>query len=425
MATETALEADLAAFLGSDPEVMGNPYPLYDRLRETAPVYWHEAAPAHFVTTYDHVLWALQNADKIGQGGYQRGSRAEAILRSLSEADQVLLREVWDFEAHYVSRNDGEEHDRLRRIAHRAFTPRRIKLLEGSVQRFVDELLAPWQEGGTVDVITELGMKLPTMVICDMLSVPAEDRERVRNWADTISRNRGGSDVDALRAGHRAIQEFRAYVGELVEKLRAEGDGTELALTLLEAAEDGERLTEEELVAMFVILLFAGSETTTNLIGNGLRQLMLHRDQWERLCAEPELVDSAVEELLRYDPPVQFLLKLAEADVELGGKQVRKGETVILSLGAANRDPEQFPDPHRLDIARKPNRHLALGFGPHFCLGNALARLEGQIVFRELSQRWPGLRLAVEPDELVWHGNAMLRGLRELPIDLGGPARTR
>lgn len=418
MAAAMTLDDELEAFLASDPAVMGDPYPLYAQLREVGANYWYERGPAHFVTRYADVLAALQNAGPVSQGGYQRGTRAKAIEQRLEPADRTLLHEVFAFESLYVSRNDGAEHLRLRRIAHRAFTPRRIAVLHEAVQRFTDELIADWAGEREVDIMSRLAAKLPLMVIADMLSVPDADRQLIRDWSDTISRNRGGSDVEALRAGHRAIGEFRDYVAQLVEDLRRHGDGTELVLALLEA-EDGERLTSEELVAMFVILLFAGNETTTNLIGSGLRALLLHREQWQRLCSDPELIPTGVEELLRYDSPVQFLLKVAAEDLEIGGRPVAEGETIILSLGSANRDPEQFPDPDRLDVGRTPNRHLAFGFGPHFCLGNALARLEGEIVFRALTQRFPDLDFAVDPSALVWHGNAMLRGLRELPVDLG------
>jgi cytochrome P450 len=422
MALQMVLEDQLESFLMSDPSAIGDPYPLYDELRGVAANYWHERGPAHFVTRYQDVLSSLQNAGPVSQGGYARGTRARAIEARLPEADRRLFHEVLEFESLYVSRSDGDRHARLRRLAHRAFTPRRIALLEESVARFVDELVGAWSGGTTVDVMSELAMRLPTMVICDLLAVPAEDRPKVRRWADTISRNRGGADVDALRAGHAAIQEFRTYVGELVEIKRRHGDGTELVLALIDAAEDGERLSNEELVAMFVVLLFAGSETTTNLIASGLRSLLIHREQWDRLCAEPDLVRSGVDELLRYESPVQFLLKVAAEDLEIAGRPVAEGDTVILSLAGANRDPEQFPDPHRLDVGRKPNRHVALGFGPHFCLGASLARLEGQAVFSALTRRFPDMQLAVDPSELVWQGNAMLRGLRELPVDLGPAA---
>lgn len=413
---------ELEAFLGSDPEAMGDPYPLYAELRASAANVWHEPGPAHFVTRYADVLAALQNAGPISQGGYQRGTRAQAIEARLAPEDRTLLHEVFAFESMYVSRNDGDEHLRLRRLAHRAFTPRRVAELHASVQRFADELIAEWGDAGQVEMMRQLAAQLPLMVIADLLAVPQSDRQLVRDWSDTISRNRGGADAEALRAGHQAIEEFRAYVSQLVVDKRRNGDGTELVLALLEAAEDGERLGADELVAMFVILLFAGNETTTNLIGSGLRALLLQRDQWDRLCADPGLIDPGVEELLRFDSPVQYLLKVAAEDLEIGGRPVAEGETIILSLGSANRDPEQFAEPDRLDVGRTPNRHVALGFGPHFCLGNALARLEGQVVFRALTERYPRLDFAVDPSELVWHGNAMLRGLRELPIELGRPA---
>jgi cytochrome P450 len=265
-----------------------------------------------------------------------------------------------------------------------------------------------------------LAYRLPLMIICDMLGVPAHDRERIHEWSGLLGRNRGGDDPQVLMAAHAAMEEFRAYVGELLVPLRKER-GTDLLSDLL-GAEDDEQLSQEELTAMFVVLLFAGHETTTNLIGNGLLMLLEHRDQWERLCAEPQLMGNAVEELLRIISPVQWQFRLTTQPMTLRGVELPAGQTVYAVAASANRDPEVFSEPDVLDVGRENAKaHIALGFGTHFCLGNALARLEGQVVLELLTERYPHIELA--SSDLHWRGNAMLRGLAELPVHYG-PAQS-
>jgi cytochrome P450 len=418
--TLSSKEDDLAAYLASVPAVMANPYPLFSRIRDTGPAYFHERGATYFLTSYPAVKAGLSDAGRLSNRGYADGTRARAARARLEPADRQLLDAVNGFELLMVSRSDGDQHGRLRRLAHRAFTPRRIAELGRQVRVFtnglLDEIESASRGGQTIDLMADLAKRLPTMVIMEMLDVPQSDRGLIRGWADTISKNRGGHEAIALRNAHAAVAEFRAYLGRMIVAARERGTGRELVSTLLEA-HDGERLTEEELLAMFVVLLFAGTETTTNLIAIGAWALLREREQWDALVQEPARVPQAVEELLRLVSPVQYLMRVALEDLEVGGTVIKRGSSVLLSLAAANHDPEVFSEPDRLDIDRASNPHLALAFGPHFCLGASLARLEGQIVFESLIDRLP--KMTVADDQLTFAGNAMLRTVERVPVRLG------
>jgi cytochrome P450 len=410
------LDDDLAALLASDPAAIADPYSTWDRVREEDPVHAH--GPVVLLTRFEHVKPALADNESYSHAGRSQGSRAKAIEAGLTTEQALAYRDITDFENLYLSRSDGPDHERRRRIAHRTFTPKRIAELDAATYRYAEEMIATTAAGDSGDLMSGLAYHLPLMLICDLLGVPAPDRERIHEWSGALGRNRGGDDPTALMAAHGALDEFRAFVKSLLVKLRKER-GTDLLSALLDA-EDDERLTEEELAAMFVVLLFAGHETTTNLIATGLLMLLEQRDQWERLCAEPELVPNAVEELLRIVTPVQWQFRLSRKEIEVGGVQIPAGQTVYPVVAAANRDPEVFAEPARLDIGRdNAKAHLALGYGSHFCLGNALARLEGRVVLELLSAQYPDLALAASPEELRWRGHAMLRGLAELPVDFG------
>jgi cytochrome P450 len=369
------------------------------------------------VASHRHVKALIRDNVRLSNSTMTSGTRAETIMRGLSDEQQTAHLEVSAFESLYLSRSDGSQHRRLRNIAHHAFTPRRIAEMKRTVQRYTDAMISESTSGDVVDLMPTLAYQLPLMVIVDMLGVPESDRESIHVWSNLLGRNRGGDDPAALLEAHRAMAEFRHYVEDVVLPERRRRPGTDLVSALMEA-HDGERLADQELTAMFVILLFAGHETTTNLIGNGLVELMRHRDQWDRLCADPSLVDSAVEELLRWVTPVQWLGRVATQPFKLEEVEIEAGQTVFPVLAAANRDREAFAEPDRFDIARPDAKnHLALGFGPHFCIGNALARLEGAVAFATLARRFPEVELA--EDDLRWRGNAMLRGLEALPVTLG------
>jgi cytochrome P450 len=282
-------------------------------------------------------------------------------------------------------------------------------------------MLASAQAHGRMDVITDLANPLPAMVIAELLGVPRTDQQKFKQWSDDITKALSG--IDSARSkeelfslyaiAQNSIVELSAYFKERINQLRLH-PRENLLSALAQAEEQGDRLTENELFANCALLMIAGHETTTNLIGNGILALLHNPEQQESLRLNPDLIVSAVEELLRYDSPVQKMARIALADIEVDGKLIKQGDLVCFCFGAANRDPEHFPVPGQLDIARKPNRHLAFGHGLHYCVGAALARLEGQIVIDTVLRRLPKLRL--ETENLEWHRNFTLRGLKSLPV---------
>jgi len=415
MATQT-IEAELESYLRGDPETTGWPYPMYERWRSSAPVFAYQGGPAYVLTRYRDVKAIMSDGARISNNGYRHGKLAAGVLASLPAPDHRLFYEVMDFESGYISRTDGAAHQRLRVIARRAFTPRRIAQLRSSIDAHVGELIDRLRDDPAGDVKLGLANQLPIRVVTDLIGVPAADRPMIWEWSEAIAAH-FSLDSGALHRAHDAIESFQVYVHQLVERLRRADNRTELAMTLLDGR-DGECLTEQELVVMFVLLLFAGSETTTNLLGNGYLALQRNRSQWDLIREDPSLIFDAVEEMLRYDAPLQYLPRVALSNLDIGGTLIAAGETVIVFIGAANRDPAVFAEPDRFDIRRKnKGSHLALAFGPHFCLGAALARLEGEIALGTLIRRFPEARLAI--DEVSYGGSAMLRSIQALPTDLG------
>ena len=306
-------------------------------------------------------------------------------------------------------------------LVSKAFTPGVVENMRRRVQRLVDDMLASVQERGRMDLMTDLANPLPATVIAEMLGVPGTDQQQFKAWSDDIAHGLGG--IDSARTKEElfalydlAQKSFLAladYFREKVADLRLHPRDNLLS-ALIQAEEQGDRLTEDELFANCVLLMIAGHETTTNLIGNGMLALLRHPEQQEKLAHNPEFSVSAVEELLRYDSPVQKMGRIALEDIHIAGKEIKRGDLVCFSFAAANRDPQQFATPAQLDIERKPNRHLAFGHGLHYCVGAALARLEGQIAVNTILRRLPKLRL--ETEDLEWNRNLTLRGLKSLPV---------
>ena len=312
---------------------------------------------------------------------------------------------------------DPPDHTRLRRLVSKAFTPRRIEQLREHVKEILDDLVKDVKQGEPFDVISTLAYPLPLIVICELMGVPVEDRHQFEGWsADATRLLDGDIDEDTFNKGLVAAMYFLNYFNGLFEERRA-NHRDDLLSGLLAVEESGDTLSEEELRSIVILLFLAGHETTVNLIGNGLYALMQHRDQWDRLCADPDgLAASAVEELLRFDGPVHVTGRIATEDLEVNGHSFPKQSQVVTLLAAANRDPERFPDPDRLDIGRPDNQHLTFSHGIHYCLGAALARLEGQVVFSSLAQRFPEMHLAVPADEVEYREHFVLRGLKALPV---------
>lgn len=406
---------ELGAIFASDPEAIADPFPVWNQLREAAPVHRHGSVV--LVSRYADVKRLQLDGDNLSNRYAIDGTLVAANYAKLNDEQVAAAKEIAAFEALYMPRSDGDTHSRLRGIAHRVFSPRRVAAMRGSIERYTDLLIDELLQTSPVDFRATFAYRLPMMAIAEMLGVPDEDRETVNQWSNKLARNRGGDDPVAVMEAHAAMLEFRRYIEQVIIPERRANPGTDLVSALMEASE-GDRLSDEELTAMFVVLLFAGHETTTNLLSGGLLELLRNREQWQRMVDDPSLVPGAVEELLRWTSPVQWIGRVAANDFTIDDLSISRGESVFLLIAAGNRDPEQFPEPDRLDIGRtNAKTHLSLGFGPHFCLGNSLARMEASVVFTTLAKRFPDVQ--VVDDAPDWTGNAMLRSLQTLPIVLG------
>jgi cytochrome P450 len=388
--------------------VLANPYPAYVQLREQAPVLWDRRF-GWLIFRYEDVARCAGDPRLSAR----RPGPDDPIPRILQPlAGEV--REIRELQGQWLLCADPPRHTRLRTVLGAAFSPRQVERKRPRIQAIVDGVLDRAEADGGLDVIADLAYPLPATVIAELLGVPTEDLDLVKRWSDDLA----GSFTwapDPMHRAHAALKALTAYVAELVAQRGSAGADSVLDL-LLRARADGSLHSDDELLAQCVMLLFAGHETTTNLIGNGVLALLDHPDQLALLRANPGLIESAIEELLRFDSPTQATFRsVAEAFV-LRGQQLRQGEHVLLMLGSANRDPTQFAEPDRLDLARQDNRHLAFSQGPHFCLGAALGRLEGQIAIGTLVRRFPRLR-RLETD-LRWRPNVFLRGLEALPVAL-------
>ncbi|MFF2729342.1 cytochrome P450 [Streptomyces sp. NPDC058008] len=310
---------------------------------------------------------------------------------------------------------DAPEHTRLRRLVSRAFVPRRMALLQPRIQEITDEIIDDFPESGEIDLM-EFAFTLPMRVICEFLGVPIEDRPELHAWGYWLS-GAPFADDESNRQLKLASDGIERYLVDLLDQRRSSGLGEDLVSILLRAA-DEDVFTNDELVSTLVLLIIAGHKTTANLIGNGMQALFSHPDQLELLRAKPELAETAVEEFLRFEPPVyRGTLRVATEDMELAGCPIPKEGFVHILMDSANRDPEAFEDPDRLDITRTSNRHLAFGQGAHFCVGAPLSRVEGLVAFPTLLRRLRGLELAVPHDQLDWvFDNSTSRGLKSLPV---------
>jgi len=388
-----------------DPEVLANPYPLYHRLRAEDPVHWDPFLHAWVVTRYEDVVTVLVrfSADRTPTPEQLTMMGMEA----LSPIARLMVQQMLFL--------DPPAHTRVRSLAARAFTPRRVEVLRGHIAEIVENLLDAVQDQRRMDVIADLAYPLPAIVTAEMLGLPTSDWPQLTAWSRDFAEILGNFQHNPDRVARvlTTVDEMTAYFREAVR--RAEHRPHGLLHALLTAEIDGDRFTEDEVIANTIITMIGGQETTTNLIGNGVLSLLRNPDQWERLKAETSLVGSAVEELLRYEAPSQHTARMAPDDVELGGRLIRKRQAVIAVMGAGNRDPERFPEPDRLDIGRRDNRHLAFGWAGHFCFGAPLARIEGQLAFAAMARRMPEMHLVPEP--LTWRANLGLRGLTKLAVE--------
>jgi cytochrome P450 len=396
------------------PEFLANPYPVFDRLRTSDPIFWSEANSYWILTRYADIVTQIQNANLSSN---RIGAHASRMPREAKE----YFRPFFTLVSSWMLMVDPPDHTRLRGLVNKAFTPRVVENMRVLVQDLVNQMLDAVQEQGRMDVIADLANPLPATVIAELLGVPGADHQQFKKWSDDVAGALSGIDSGATReelqalyiTAQKSVLELSSYFRDRVIELRRQPKENLLS-ALVQAEEQGDRLTEDELFANCVLLMIAGHETTTNLIGNGLLALLQNPNQQEMLTQNPDLISSAVEELLRYESPVQKMGRIALADIQIGDKQIQKGQLIVFSFAAANRDPEVFALPNQLDLARKPNRHLAFGHGLHYCVGAALARLEGQITINTVLSRMPKLRLATE--NLEWHRNFTLRGLKSLRV---------
>ena len=388
-----------------DPEVLANPYPLFRRLRTEAPVHWDAFLHTWIVTRYVDVLHVLHTFSA------ERTHTPEK-LRAIGLIDMCPIAQLMVQQMLFM---DPPAHTRLRSLASQAFSPARVAVLRSHIREIVSRLLDQVQSRGEMDMIHDLAEPLPSIVTAEMLGVPVEDRHRLKTWSANFAEMLGNFQHNPEHAPRmlQTVREMTDYFGDTIRRQKKQPrEG--LVHSLMIAEVDGDRLTEEEIIATSIVTMVGGLETTTNLIGNGVLTLLRNTDEMKRLRDDLSLIPSAVEEMLRYESPSQHTGRLAREDIELGGRTIRKGQAVMAVMAAANRDPERFPDPDRFDITRTDNRHLAFGYAAHFCFGAALARVEGQEAFDAIVRRLHNLQLP--PCRLVWRNNLGLRGLTALPV---------
>ena len=384
-----------------------DPYPTYRRLREKDPVHRSKLIGGWVVSRYSDVDAVLRDHRRFGKNDVDDEGRPVAPT---------------DGEVRSMLYLDPPDHTRLRSLVSKAFTPRSIEAMRLHIEQTVDGLLDEVENSESFDVIETLAHPLPVIVIAEMLGVPTEDREKFKAWSDDIALTVeiGRTEQERMRA-LKSRDELWEYFGAIIEERRREPKSD--LISALNAAEDeGDKLSREEMLATLVLLLVAGNETSRNLIGNGLLALLRHPDQMERLRSNPDLIEPAVEELLRFDSPVQMDSRKVLEDMAFGGKQLSKGETLLLLIGAANRDPDVFADPDRVVLGRADTSHISFGRGIHHCLGAPLARAEGQIVLRKLLERYSDIKPVGKPR---FRDFVVLRGLTSLRVKVKRAARAR
>ncbi|MDQ4100539.1 MAG: cytochrome P450, partial [Chloroflexota bacterium] len=371
---------------------------------------WRGGPPTVYLFGFAEVMAALRD-DRLRREGWRLLAEAETTPQPAPDTFGSLTQNWMLF-------RDPPDHTRLRQLANTAFTPKRVAARRPAIAALAEQLRDKMIDSGApADLIASFAFPLPVLVIADVLGVPEEDRDRFREWSSVFA---AAIDVELTELATTAARadvastEVSDYLRWIIARRREE-PSEDLLSAMMVARSAGDRFTEEELIATCVLLLFAGHETTVNLIGNGTLALLRQTDQWRTLVARPELAVNATEELLRYDGPVQLTGRVAFEDMEIGGVPVSRGTEVAMMLGAANRDPAAFAEPERLDITRNVGRVMSFGMGIHFCLGAALARLEGEVAFAALARRLPHLRLA-EPTP-AWRDGVVLRGLRSLPVE--------
>jgi cytochrome P450 len=405
----------LASYRGLDllsPELTADPYPALAALRREDPVHWSEEHGAWLISRYDDVVAAFMDPRLSS-------NRVAPLLASMDAERRATAGQVLELIKGWMVVSDPPEHTRLRRLAARAFSPRRVAASEEGIQRLVDELLDDFVAGGHSDLVAHFTYPLPATVIAELIGAPPEDRDRFKSWSHDLSLVAFGAGGEARPDRHEramgGLQELLDYFEQQIDRARGNPSEENMISGLLEGDGEGNVLTDDEMKAMCALMLFAGHETTTTLISTGVVTLLQHPDQLAAMQADPSLVTTTVEEILRYEGAIKVLIRWVIEDLELRGKRIDAGQRVYLLPGSANRDPERFADPDTVDIARKPNPHVAFGKGVHACIGAQLARIESRIAIGAIFSRMPELRLADRP--LEWTPSLASRALREVHIE--------
>jgi pimeloyl-[acyl-carrier protein] synthase len=386
-----------------DPSVLADPYPLYKKLRETDPVHWDPYLHAWVVTGYQDCITVLH---KFSADRTPNPEQIKAMgIEQLAPIAQVMTKQMLFM--------DAPTHTRLRKLCSVAFTSRRIETMRAHIAEIAETLIARALPKGKIDLIADFAAPLPAIVTAEMLGVPTDDHEQLKSWSADFAEMLGNFQHDPDRAARvlKSVEEMQEYFRAAIreqERLPREG----LIHSLMTAEVEGARLTEEEIIANTIVTMVGGQETTTNLIGNGMLTLLRNPAALTQLRDDPAIIETAVEELLRYESPSQHTARIAPEDCELGGKRIKKRDAVMAVMAAGNRDPARFADPDKLDLLRQDNRHLAFGWAAHFCFGAPLARMEGQIAFTALLNRLKDI--ALPPQLLTWRENLGLRGLKAL-----------
>ena len=403
------------------PSFFADPYAAYRRIREEDPVHWVDQWGVWVVTRIDDVSSTLRDYRRLSSFG-----RYHAFTTMISpDHQEELAAFITYWTTSGFNESDPPAHTRVRTLVMKAFSPKAIDQLKSEIQRHVDELLDRVVDSGSIDLVADFADELPAIVIAGMLGFPPENHDKYKRWtADYVAFiGDGGPELDSMLRSQQAVLEFHEFLAQQIEDRRRH-PRDDLLSRLVLAEERGDQLTNFELLAVCLDLLTGGAATTTNLLCVGMLTLLRHPDQLEALRLDRSLIPSAVEEILRYEPPFQLDIRLAAESFELRGKSIEKGQIVRMAIGAANRDPSVFSDPDRFDIRRSPNKHVTFGLGPHFCAGFHLARIELCIAFETLLNRLRDVRLADEAG-VNWIESYAVRGVLALPLEFepaGRPA---
>ncbi|MGA3107555.1 MAG: cytochrome P450 [Terriglobales bacterium] len=392
-------------------EILQDPYPTYARLLEEGPLHYVDVGSKWAVwSVFSHAECSAMAKDPRCSA-----KRAQQQLLALPLSRQAEFSELARMLGLWLIFMDPPEHTRLRKLLNKGFSPAAIEALRPQVEAIVDRMLKPLEHGSEVELMREFANPMPVRIICEMLGIPQELNETFVNWSRAIALFRGSPDrnIEQAKAAQDALIELTEFFRRTVAE-RKKNKGNDLISLLIDIEEEGEVLTEEELYAQCIALLFAGHETTRNLIGNGMYTLLKHPQETAELRENPDMIRTTVEELLRYESPVQFTARVLKEDIEICGQRIPRRWTILCMLGAANRDPKRFKEPNKLDLKRLNNQHLAFSAGPHACIGGQLARLEGQIAIQNLVQRFPNMKLTGPKPE--WASTFGFRGLKSLPV---------